>query len=390
MITRGMLRRMNAFCLQKGDCNVFPGQSTAKRRAETRAISICVMIIEMLAGCTQYEPPPPIMTASAPLFVPREKPPGDGPAGMVWIPGGAFIMGCDSGFPDELPLHRVEVEGFWMDATEVTNAQYREFVEATGYVTMAEQMPRIEDLAAQLPKGVDIPQENLVPGSICFDLSVNPKTIRKDHPLWPYQVWKYVPGADWRHPLGPESNLDGKDDHPVVHISWKDAMAYCSWAGKRLPTEAEWEFAARSGVQSQDYPWGNERNPDGKWLNNIWQGEFPGTPETADGFAAMAPVKSYPANAYGLYEISGNVWEWCSDWYQPDYYGESPVNNPPGPKTSFDPLEPTIPKRVQRGGSYLCSESYCTGYRVSARMKGDPDSSTAHCGFRCVKSAGEN
>ncbi len=365
---------------------MLPELRSAKRRAVQTTIAIGVLLAAG-AGCSQTESPAPVATAPKLFSGGMEKPSGEAPAGMVWVPGGEFRMGSDGGFPDEQPIHRVVVDGFWMDATEVTNAEFRKFVEATGYVTMAEKAPRMEDLAAQLPAGVEIPKENLVAGSICFDLSVDPKTIRKDHPLWPYQIWKYVPGADWRHPLGPDSNLDGKDDYPVVHISWNDAIAYCEWAGKRLPTEAEWEFAARSGAAGQEYPWGNERNPDGNWMHNIWQGEFPGQPQADDGFAAMAPVKSYPPNAYGLYDLSGNVWEWCTDWYQPGYYEVSPKTNPPGPTTSFDPLEPTIPKRVQRGGSYLCSESYCTGYRVSARMKGDPDSSTAHCGFRCVKPA---
>ncbi len=305
---------------------------------------------------------------------------------MVWIPGGEFLMGSDSGFPDERPIHRVVIDGYWMDETEVTNAQFRRFIKETGYVTTAEKAPRKEDLAAQLPADVEIPAENLVPGSICFDLNVDPRLIRKDHPLWPYQVWKYVPGADWRHPLGPDSDLEGKDDHPVVHVSWEDARAFCDWAGKRLPTEAEWEFAARGGLSGQAYPWGQERNPHGEWKHNIWQGDFPGKNQRADGFETTAPVKSFSPNGYGLHDISGNVWEWCADWYRPDSYTAGPDRNPLGPASSFDPLEPTIPKRIQRGGSYLCSESYCTGYRVSARMKGDPFSSTAHCGFRAVRS----
>jgi formylglycine-generating enzyme required for sulfatase activity len=358
-----------------------------QRQRLARYLVVWVAAAAAAIGCSQSSPSKsPLPTA--PKLASRGAPPPSEPTpeGMVWIPGGEFLMGSETGFPDELPVHRVTVDGFWMDETEVTNLQFRKFVEETGYVTTAEKTPKLEDLAPQMPSGVDIPEENLVPGSICFDLNVDPKTIRKDHPLWPYQIWKYVPGADWRHPLGPESSIDGKDDHPVVHVSWEDAQAYCAWAGKRLPSEAEWEFAARGGLVGQEYPWGNDRNPHGEWRHNIWQGDFPGKPQAADGFAATAPVKSYPPNAYGLFDVSGNVWEWCADWYRPDYYDVSPPHNPPGPSSSYDPLEPMIAKRVQRGGSYLCSESYCTGYRVSARMKGDPLSSTAHCGFRAVRS----
>ena len=350
-------------------------------------ILVGILAAVVLTGCSRTEPAElPVRTAAELSNQAAPKPDGDVPEGMVWVPGDEFLMGSDTGFPDEQPIHLVIVDGFWMDATEVTNAEFRRFVDETGYVTTAEKIPRKEDLAAQLPDDVVIPEENLVAGSICFDLNVDPKTIRKDHPLWPYQIWKYVPGADWRHPLGPESTIEGKDDHPVVHVSWDDAVAYCQWAGKRLPTEAEWEFAARGGLKDQEYPWGDDRNPNGEWRNNIWQGDFPGKNKEADGFATTAPVKSFPANGYGLYDVSGNVWEWCADWYRPDYYEVSTRRNPQGPPSSLDPLEPTIPKRIQRGGSYLCSESYCTGYRVAARMKGDPQSSTAHCGFRAVLS----
>jgi formylglycine-generating enzyme required for sulfatase activity len=176
-------------------------------------------------------------------------------------------------------------------------------------------------------------------------------------------------------------------DHPVVHVAWEDVVAYCEWAGKRLPTEAEWEYAARGGLEGQSYPWGDERNPDGKWLNNIWQGPFPEKNKGEDGFQTTAPVASFPANGYELYDMSGNVWEWCQDWYQPNYYAASPRFNPHGPDDSYDPNEPGIPKRVQRGGSFLCSDDYCVGYRVSARMKGEPTSGTYHTGFRCVVDA---
>ena len=316
--------------------------------------------------------------------------PGPTPPGMRWIPGGTFTMGTNEPkFPDETPAHAVTLDGYWMDETEVTNAQFTEFVAATGYVTVAEKKVNREDLAGQVPDVASIPEENLVAGSICFNSKFDPKTLRKDHPLWPYQVWKYVPGANWKQPEGPDSNLEGRMDHPVVHVSWDDAKAYCIWKGHRLPTEAVWEYAARGGRVGEEYPWGNQRNPDGKWLNNIWQGEFPLQNEVTDGFRHTSPVKTFPPNDYGLYDLSGNVWEWCADWFQPDYYEHSPQRNPQGPPFGFDPLEPTIPKRVQRGGSFMCNENYCLGYRVAARMKGDVMSGTFHCGFRTVKSPTE-
>jgi sulfatase modifying factor 1 len=205
--------------------------------------------------------------------------------------------------------------------------------------------------------------------------------------LWPYRLWGYVKGANWAHPSGPDSNIDATLDHPVVHVNWDDANAYAKWAGKRLPTEAEWEYAARGGTEGQAYPWGNEQLPNGKWMHNVWQGEFPYKNENLDGFIESAPVKSFAPNGYGLYDMSGNVWEWCSDWYLPDYYAFSPRKNPQGPDYSNDPNEPGMPKRVQRGGSFMCNVNYCTGYRISARMKGTPDSGLRHTGFRCVKPA---
>jgi formylglycine-generating enzyme required for sulfatase activity len=296
-------------------------------------------------------------------------------------------MGDDKSLnPDERPAHGVTLDGFWMDETEVTNAQFQRFVEATGYRTVAERAPQREDIEAQVPPGTPIPEESLVPGSICYNPKFDLRTLRKDVPNWAYQVWKYEPGADWRHPLGPQSSIAGKLDHPVIHISWEDANAYCRWAGRRLPTEAEWEYAARGGLAGTTYTWGNERNPDGKWNHNIWQGSFPGSNLVEDGYETTSPVKSFPANGYGLYDMSGNVWEWCHDWYLPDYYNTSPGRNPTGPTRSFDPNEPLIPKRVQRGGSFMCSDDYCTGYRVAARMKGDVKSGTFHCGFRTVLS----
>lgn len=342
-----------------------------ERRTLSFVRAVGVALAAVLAGCSSGESPSvPVRTAAKLATGELPLPSEAAPEGMVWIPGGEFLMGSETGFPDELPVHRVRVDGFWMDETEVTNAQFRRFVEETGYVTTAEKVPRMEDLAGQLPSGVDIPAENLVAGSICFDLNVDPKTVRKDHPLWPYQLWRYVPGADWRHPLGPESTIDGKDDYPVVHVSWEDAQAYCAWSGKRLPTEAEWEFAARGGLVGQEYPWGNERNPGGEWRHNIWQGEFPGKPLPADGFAAAAPVKSFSPNGYGLYDMSGNVWEWCADWY--DTYPGT-VTDPTGPVSgSF---------RVIRGGSWVNGAGDC---RSAQRNGGNPAVRGSFIGFRVL------
>lgn len=305
-------------------------------------------------------------------------------AGMVWIPAGSFMMGShDSVFPDEIPAHRVRLDGFWMDRTEVTNRQFAEFIEATGYVTLAEKPPEFRSLqsgseAAALP----ILPEFDVPGSIC---SLPLKSREQIDPQkGAYSWWRYVPGASWRHPEGPESSIDDRMDHPVVHVSWLDAMEYCRWAGKELPSEAQWEFAARGGESGKDYPWGNQLTPAGEWQGNIWQGEFPVQDTAADGFDGTAPVGSFPSNGYGLLDISGNVWEWCADYYRPDYYSQSPVNNPVGPDSSFDPQEPGIVKRVQRGGSFMCSDQYCVGYRVASRMKGEQDTGAFHTGFRCV------
>ena len=320
------------------------------------------------------------------------EPSGPAPEGMVWIPGGTFRMGNPDPAPnqqDEIPVHEVTLDGFWMDATVVTNRQFQAFVDATGYRTTAERPIDRNDLRGQVPDEVlaSLPQEALDPSSICFNSDFDPEAIDKSNPAWSYSVWMIVKDANWKQPEGPGSSIDDRLDHPVVHVSYEDALAYCDWAGKRLPTEAEWEYAARGGLEDAAYPWGNERNPDGKFLHNIWQGDFPYENNVDDGFKTSSPVKTFPPNAYGLYDVSGNVWEWCHDWYRPDYYAKSPVRNPNGPSTSFDPQEPQIPKRVQRGGSFMCSDTYCIGYRVSARMKGDPQSGSFHCGFRCVRSA---
>ncbi len=340
-----------------------------------------------------HPPPPEVLAESAPdtksAATPVAKfvtPPGPAPEGMVWIPGGQAAMGDDQGPPDERPAHSVTIDGFWMDRTEVTNAAFKKFADATGYLTIAERTPKREDFKGLVADVNEIPAENLVAGSICFNPNFDRKTLTKDQPLWPLQVWKYVKGANWRHPDGPESSIADRMDHPVVHVAWVDANAYCQWAHKRLPTEAEWEYAARGGLKNAIYPCGNELQQDGKWTMNIWQGVFPDTHNVQDGFRTTAPVASFTPNGYGLFDMAGNVWEWCHDFYRPDYYRYAPLSNPPGPSDSYDPLEPNSPKRVQRGGSFMCSDNYCRGYRVSARMKQDPDSATFHAGFRCVRS----
>lgn len=291
---------------------------------------------------------------------------------MVYIPGGKFWMGSVDGQTDEKPVHEAEVEGFWMDKTEVTNEEFEKFVRATGYITIAERKPDPKDFPG-------VPLEALVPGSIIFTPPPGEVSL-ENHMAW----WSYVPGANWRHPQGPDSNIKGLEKHPVVHVAWDDAMAYCKWVGKRLPTEAEWEYASRGGLDRKPFIWGDDKVPNNKWQGNIWQGQFPNENQLADGFKITSPVASYPTNGFGLFDMGGNVWEWCADWYRPDYYEVSVKKNPPGPNDSFDPNEPGMAKRVTRGGSYLCSELYCTGYRPSARMKTSPDTSLSHTGFRCV------
>ena len=325
----------------------------------------------------------------APTLAQSSAAPGPAPAGMVWIPGGEFSMGTDAACEsicsmsgatlDAQPIHRVAVAPFWMDKTEVTYAQYEIFVAATGYVTVAEQKPTAEEFPGA-------PPELLVAGSIVFTPTAGPV------PLTQLRWWGYVPGASWRHPAGPDSATKVDPNAPVVHVAYEDAAAYAKWAGKRLPTEAEWEFAARGGLAGQTFTWGNEFKPGGKFQANIYQGKFPveGGDTGEDGFKGVAPVGQYPPNPYGLHDLAGNVWEWCSDWYRVDTYaraaaGGSVVRNPKGPESSFDPAEPGVPKRVQRGGSFLCTDQYCTRYILGSRGKGEVRSGSNHQGFRCVK-----
>lgn len=292
---------------------------------------------------------------------------------MIRIEGGSFLMGSDDPeFPDAQPVHKVTVNSFWMDEHEITNAEFAKFVRATGYITVAELPLKPEDYPG-------VPTEKLISGSAVFSPPQN--NVSLDDPL---QWWQYVAGASWHHPLGPSGPIANAND-PVVHISYEDAVAYAKWSGKRLPTEAEWEYAAQAGKGNQKYYWGTELKPQGKWMANIFQGEFPNRNTLEDGFSMIAPVKSFPPNAYGLYDMEGNVWEWCNDFYRPDYYAQSPGENPKGPADSYDPSEPGEIKRVQRGGSFLCSDQYCIRYKAGSRGKGEVKSGSNNLGFRCVR-----
>ncbi len=298
---------------------------------------------------------------------------------MAWLPGGTFIMGSNKHYPEEAPAHVVTVGGFWMDQYAVTNEQFSRFVEETGHVTLAESAPKAEDYPGAKP-------ELLVAASVVFRKTSHPVDLRNH-----YNWWDYVPGANWRHPQGPDSSIEGMDDHPVVHVSYEDAAVYARWAGKELPTEAEWEFAARGGLEGAEFTWGEEFAPEDKQMANTWQGEFPWQNLLADGYEWTAPVGSFPPNGYGLYEMAGNVWEWTTDWYQE----HSKISNsccgnfnPKGAEReqSYDPCLPEIPipRKVMKGGSYLCAPNYCRRYRPAARMPQAIDTSTCHLGFRCM------
>ena len=296
------------------------------------------------------------------------------PPGMAWIPGGAFLMGTNDkeSFPNERPAHPVQVQGFWMDEHDVTNAEFSKFVEATRYVTTAERKINWEILKKELPPGTPKPDDSaLAPGSLVFTPTAGPVPLN-DLSAW----WRWVHGANWRHPEGPESSIQGRENHPVVQVSWYDAVAYAQWAGKRLPAEAEWEFAARGGLESKRYVWGDEFKPGGTYMANTWQGLFPVRDTGEDGFVGTSPVGSFPANGYGLYDMAGNVWQWCSDWYPADIKIEAASKNvcrdPRGPAESYDPGDPYSPKRVVKGGSFLCNPDYCESYRPSARDEERP------------------
>ncbi|WP_059412007.1 formylglycine-generating enzyme family protein [Cupriavidus basilensis] len=314
-----------------------------------------------------------------------------GPRGMAWIPGGRFMMGSDHEFAqaNERPAHETRVSGFWMDVHHVTNAEFRAFVAATGYVTSAEKAPGWDALKGQLPAGTPRPPDGaLVPGGLVFVGTERPVPLH-DYSRW----WRFVAGADWRHPGGPGSAIAGKDDHPVVQVSWQDAQAYARWAGKRLPTEAEWEFAARGGLEQATYAWGDQFAPGGRQMANVWQGRqpqpFPVVSPRAGGAAGTSAAGTFPANGYGLYDMTGNAWQWVADWYRADQFRRVAragrvEADPRGPDHSWDAagVPARAPKRVMRGGSFLCSQDYCLSYRPSARQGTDPDSSMSHLGFR--------
>lgn len=316
----------------------------------------------------------------------KTTPNGTAPQNMKWISGGTFAMGTDAkceslcqvgGITSDCEVHKVYVDGFWMDEHEVTNAEFAEFVKATGYKTIAE----IKPTAKEFP---DAQPDMLVAGSIVFSPPANAVSL-DDYLFW----WTYSKGANWKHPLEANSNNKGKENFPVVHVAWEDAMAYAKWADKRLPTEAEWEFAGRGGLSEKKFEWGNTFTPNGNYRANTFQGQFPNNDTALDGFQGITSVKQFPPNGYGLFDMTGNVWEWCSDWYQVDNFQSDNVTiikNPKGPVASYDPAEPGVDKKVHRGGSFLCTEQYCSRYVMGTRGKGDWRTGTNHLGFRCVKS----
>jgi formylglycine-generating enzyme required for sulfatase activity len=292
---------------------------------------------------------------------------------MVWIPGGTFAMGSDRHYPEEAPVREVTVDGFWMDQHPVTNLEFTRFVKDTGHVTWAEQEPD----PAHYP---DAQEDMLFAGSIVFQKSDGPVDL-SNHLNW----WAWVRGADWRHPDGPESSLQGRERHPVVHVAFSDAEAYAAWAGKELPSEAEWEYAARGGLDRAEFAWGDEFTPKGKPMANTWQGEFPYENTLLDGHEGTSPVGRFPPNGYGLYDVAGNVWEWTTDWYAANGSAASPCCSGDPRAASVDPNDPAaIPRRVMKGGSHLCAPNYCRRYRPAARMAQAIDTSTNHLGFRCL------
>jgi sulfatase modifying factor 1 len=311
------------------------------------------------------------------------------PKGMVWIPGGLFEQGAvpqdKTAMAHEKPSHTVSLDGFFMDITEVTNAQFATFVEATKYITVAEREINWDVIKSQLPEGTPKPHDSILqPGSLLFQKSKTSVPNLYDFSQW----WSWTIGANWKQPQGPGSSIEGKDNYPVVHVSFEDTQAYCEWTGRRLPTEAEWEYAARANKNNTIYFWGDDISELSKRVNS-WEGEFPVNNTLEDGYERTAPVKTYPPNDFNLYDVAGNVWEWTSDWYNMNYYGElaalnTAVKNPTGATKAYNPTNPYLQEKVIRGGSFLCSESYCASYRISSRMGSSMDSSLEHLGFRTV------
>ena len=334
-----------------------------------KRINFLILLLTGLIGCTS-----------------EEKPSQPTPAGMVLIPEGQFVMGgkTEDAYWNELPAHNVKVDAFFMDETEVTNRQYQAFTKATGYLTVAEREVDWEEIKKQLPPDVEKPHDSLLrAGSLVFQATKGAVNLN-DYTQW----WRWTTGADWKHPEGPHSNLHGRMDHPVVHIAYEDALAYAKWVGKRLPTEAEWEWAAMGGIDEAKYPWGNDPADRASDKANFWQGAFPYQDRKLDGFGSTAPVKSFPPNGYGLFDMAGNVWELCADKYDVSWFSkqarEKEVINPQGSERFNDPSEPGTSKHIARGGSFLCNDSYCSGYRITRRMGTSMDSGLNHTGFRCV------
>ena len=346
------------FAILISNCNQQPKQEAVTTTKDSAMVD-CVAPPSRLAAIAQTDKPAVAET-------------GKDNVKMLWIPGGEFEMGSHD-FPDAQPIHKVNVNGFWMDEHEVTNGQFTSFVKATGYKTVAERPLNPADFPG-------VPADKLVPGSAVFTPPAQHVNLNN-----PMQWWRYVNYANWQQPEGPGSSIKDKLNEPVVHVSYEDATAYAAWVGKRLPTEAEWEFAARGGKKYNDYYWGTALKPGSKWVANIFQGSFPEANTKEDGYAGIAPVKQFAADNYGLYDMNGNVWEWCADFYRPDYYKASTADNPKGPADSFDPDEPGAIKRVQRGGSFLCSDEYCIRYKAGSRGKGEVSSGSNNLGFRCVK-----
>jgi formylglycine-generating enzyme required for sulfatase activity len=401
-----MAKRKPVTVIKAGNSGTIPASSRAAARSR-RLLLVIVILLALVCALIGFALSRAISTPSSPHTNPAfQVTYGDGtrgPQGMAWVPGGEFLMGSDNKMAqaNERPAHKVRVHGFWMDAHHVTNAEFRKFVEATGYVTTAEKKPDWETIKVQAPPGTPRPPDSvLVPGAMVFAGTDQPVPLA-DFSQW----WRYVPGANWRHPNGPDSSIMGKDNHPVVQVSYEDAEAYAKWAGKRLPTEAEWEFAARGGLEQATYAWGDQFAPGGKQMANVWQGQqarpFPVVSPKAGGAVGTSAVGTFPANGYGLSDMTGNAWQWVADWYRADQFmreakSGAVINDPAGPADAWDPADPGVPvqapKRVTRGGSFLCNQDYCLSYRPSARRGTDPYNSMSHLGFRLVmdKAAWEN